>query len=115
MALKKTWFSYFIWGVFVAFLAASVTMFWFLSGILPVELRVSLSAGLTILTMLAVCLITFALGRFVTYVRERVEPDPKVIDIFEFITAGVLFLCSFISRISYLSKHINEINDSSGL
>ncbi|MCR5179064.1 MAG: hypothetical protein K6C95_08805 [Lachnospiraceae bacterium] len=115
MALKKTWFSYFVWGVFVAFLAASVTMFWFMSGILPGELRVSLSAGLSILTMLAVCLITFALGRFVTYLRERMEPDPKVVDIFEFITAGVLFLCSFISRISFLSKHINEINDSSGL
>lgn len=115
MILKRTWFSYFIWGVFVAFLAAIVTMFWYLSELLPDEMRIGLSAGLAALTILAVCLVAFAAGRLVTWLRPRLHPDPKTLDIVDFILAGLLFFSSFIVRIVWLSKHASEINDASGL
>ena len=115
MILKRTWFSYFIWGVFVAFLAAIVTMFWYLSELLPEEMRIGLSAGLAGLTILAVCLVAFAAGRLVTYLRPKLHPDPKTLDIIDFILAGLLLFASFIVRIVWLSGHASEINDASGL
>ncbi|MBR5115428.1 MAG: hypothetical protein IK096_00045, partial [Lachnospiraceae bacterium] len=85
MILKRTWFSYFIWGVFVAFLAAIVTMFWYLSELLPDEMRIGLSAGLSALTILAVCLVAFAAGRLVGVLRPKLHPDPRTLDVVDFI------------------------------
>ncbi|MBR5115507.1 MAG: glycosyltransferase family 39 protein, partial [Lachnospiraceae bacterium] len=77
--------------------------------------RIGLSAGLAVLTILAVCLVAFAAGRLVGVLRPRLHPDPRTLDVIDFILAGLLFFASFIVRIVWLSQHASEINDASGL
>ncbi|MCR5675704.1 MAG: glycosyltransferase family 39 protein [Lachnospiraceae bacterium] len=115
MTLRKTAGSCFIWGVFAAFLAALVAMFWFFSGILPDEQRLLLSVVLTLLTIFAVCLIAFAVGRLVDFLQARVHPDAQAAGIIGDVSAGVLLLAVFLARILYLSKHVSDIADPEGL
>ncbi|MCR4764045.1 MAG: glycosyltransferase family 39 protein [Lachnospiraceae bacterium] len=115
MLIKKTWFSYSIWGVFAAFHAAILAAFWFFSGYLPEEQRILLSIALTILTVLAVCLVAFAAGRLTEYLRPRLHPDRQVLSILGDIAAGLIILSTFLARIFYLSRHVKEISDPDGL
>ncbi|MBR4528850.1 MAG: hypothetical protein IKO80_01095 [Lachnospiraceae bacterium] len=115
MAFHKNWFGHFVWGAFIAFLALLITMFWYVSGILPDEYRLLLAAVLTVLTVMAVCLIAFACGRLTDFIRERVSPDPQVTGLIGDVFAGILLLGTFLVRILYLAKHTEEIFDPDGL